>query len=903
MDSSESIIDKRKEKIISFLKTKVNWIVCVLLAVIVFIAVWIRTRNLSGLRDITTGGWTLGPDLDPFLFLRYAKEIVESGTLYATDMFRYSPIGMSTDSGYPLHSYLIAWFHNIASFFGSGSIEQSSVLYPVFMFVLTAIAFFLLARKIFIDKISEPYASIGALVSTFFLSTFSVFIPRTIAGIPEKESAAFLFMFLALYLFICSWDSATFRKRITYSVLAGISTAIMALIWGAYAYLFFIIVPAVFLSFLIGNVEMKHIWSYGSWFISALIIMILFSSKFPFISTFTSLDRGVAFMVLISMLFYHFVYQKKISAFVSRKNYRLPPIISSSILCIGGLLVVGTLVLGPSFMLRRFAEIYTNFIMPATSRLIRTVAENRQPYLTEWISSFGPNVKGIFLTFWLFLIGSALFLWRTSRNLLKEQRLFFLGAYIFMILMTTFTRYSGSSILNGENNISLILYAGGILLFLVTLMRISFLDEQEHKNGLKPFSIGFFIFFMFLFVSLISARGFIRLVMIVVPPASIALGYIFASASQTGINSTKNKSSLISIIFAIIILLSIIYSANFSAKESFAIARGYIPSVYTQQWQKAMSWVRDNTSKESVFAHWWDYGYWIQSIGNRATVLDGGNDISYWNHLMGRYALTESDFAKTLAFLYPHNVSHFLIDSTDIGKYGAFSSIGSDENLDRQSWIPTFIRDDSQKQQHKNSTTEVYVSGTHLDQDIIYRDNSTNNSLEIFLPSGAALLGAILIDSENNGTINSLQGYFVYGGKNYVIPLRYYYDSHGRKIDFGKGVDAGVFVYPRINPQSNGQIGIDPSGALLYLSPITIHTNLVKYYLINNNQNEHFKLVHTQSDAVIDLLRAQNVDIGEFAYFNEFRGPIKIWAVSYPKNIQFEEKYLEVEYPDSIRLA
>ena len=46
-----------------------------ILAWIVLMSIRIRTRNLPLLRDITTGTWTLGPDLDPFLFLRWAKYI------------------------------------------------------------------------------------------------------------------------------------------------------------------------------------------------------------------------------------------------------------------------------------------------------------------------------------------------------------------------------------------------------------------------------------------------------------------------------------------------------------------------------------------------------------------------------------------------------------------------------------------------------------------------------------------------------------------------------------------------------------------------------------------------------------------------------------------------------------
>ena len=80
-------------------------------------------------------------------------------------------------------------------------------------------------------------------------------------------------------------------------------------------------------------------------------------------------------------------------------------------------------------------------------------------------------------------------------------------------------------------------------------------------------------------------------------------------------------------------------------------AENYAPGPYHWQWQNAMAWVRENTPIDSVFAHWWDYGYWIQSIGERSTILDGGNAIVYWDYLMGRYVLTEPDEKKALEIL------------------------------------------------------------------------------------------------------------------------------------------------------------------------------------------------------------------------------------------------------------
>src|SRR3989344_3507425 len=111
-------------------------------------------------------------------------------------------------------------------------------------------------------------------------------------------------------------------------------------------------------------------------------------------------------------------------------------------------------------------------------------------------------------------------------------------------------------------------------------------------------------------------------------------------------------------------------------------------------------------------------------------MLDGGNFLGYWNHLMGRHGLTETDFSKTLQFLYAHNVTHFLIDSTDIGKYSAYATIGSDQNYDRRSWIPTFLRDNAQTSERKNATIFVYPGGAIIDQDIRY----TLNGTEVFLP-------------------------------------------------------------------------------------------------------------------------------------------------------------------------
>jgi dolichyl-diphosphooligosaccharide--protein glycosyltransferase len=35
-----------------------------------------------------------------------------------------------------------------------------------------------------------------------------------------------------------------------------------------------------------------------------------------------------------------------------------------------------------------------------------------------------------------------------------------------------------------------------------------------------------------------------------------------------------------------------------------------------------MEWIKNNTPKDAVIASWWDYGYWISTLGERATIAD-----------------------------------------------------------------------------------------------------------------------------------------------------------------------------------------------------------------------------------------------------------------------------------------
>ncbi|MEK6889667.1 MAG: STT3 domain-containing protein [Nanoarchaeota archaeon] len=884
------LLEERKKKTLEFLKVKYNWIIYGVLVILVYFAYWIRTLNLAGLRDISTGGWALGPDLDPWLFTRWAKEIVEQGALTAIDSMRYVPLGFETKGELLLLPYLMAWFHKLATLFGSASVEQSSAIFPAFMFAITIIPLFLFVKNIFTNSLGIKKANIIALLSSFFFIILPPLLPRTVAGIPEKESAAFFFMFFALYFFLLAWRSKDTKNLIIFSLLSGASTAAMSLIWGGVAYVYFTISVSVLIAFFLKQFDNnKKILIPIIWLISSYLSVAPFTTRFSAIHFFTSTSSLITILAISSFFIYRYIESNKIN-FIENNKYlsRIPKTLLAflTILVVG--FILSLIIFGPEFIKFQFHQVIDNLVTPITSRLGVTVAENRQPFFSEWANSFGPLIYGIPLMFWLFCIGSVSLVSLLVRNLDKKERIISISSYILFLLALVFSRYKPDSIFNGTNTISLIVYGLGFLILILGGLYIYNLMHKNNSEGkLKELDFGVISLLVLFLLCIVSARGAVRLILMLVPPASIIVSFLAVKIFYNAYENKDNSKNTTALILAGLVILASFYSGYVLYNETSNTSKNYIPNVYNQQWQLAMSWVRTNTSENAVFAHWWDYGYWIQSIGERATVLDGGNAISYWNHLMGRYALTGTSNEESLEFLYSHNVTHFLIDSTDIGKYGAFSSIGSDKDYDRQSYIPVIGRDPQQKQDTKNGSIYVYNAGFSLDEDIIYEDNGT----KIFLPKGKAGLGIVALELDKKGNILSQpKGIFVYQNKQYTIPIRYAYKDS--LIDFKSGIESGVVLLPIFTGQS-----VESDSAMIYLSSRVVNSQLARLYLYQE-ENQFFTLAHSEDDFLVKELKKAGLTTNDFVVANGgIRGPIKIWEVSYPSDIKVNSAYLNTTYP------
>ena len=894
----DNLIRERKEKILKIIKKPEVWVLGLLVIALV-LGIYIRSMPMQdhggrpGLWDITTNTWTLGPDLDPWLFLRTAESLVETGSIPARDNMRNVPLGFDTTIESRLLPQMIAGTYYLVNIFGDYNIEFAGVIFPVIMFALTIIAFFLFVRELFVRKTkkSEIKANIIAIISTFFMIVTPVFLSRTIAGIPEKESAAFFFMFLSFYLFLRSWKSQKIKSAVLLGVLAGISTALMALIWGGYVFVMLPVALSVLLAFILDKLTKKHLITYGSWFIFTFLIMIGGSNRFSLLGLFTSLGSGLVPLIFLIILFHFIFWKSSLSKNKYITNLRLPKqIISLIIATIFGIILI-SLIFGPDFLIEKIKSVHQTIFKPVTGRWNTTVAENRQPYFTEWAGSFGPFVKNVPLMFWMFFIGSIVLFKKMLMKLKNKDAWILTGAYVLFLVGMIFSRYSGSGLFNGENFMSKLVYYGAGIIFIGMSMRTYLRYSKEGSRGFQQIRFEYLLLFSLFLLAIFSARGAVRLIMVLGPIAPIFAVFLIIDLFE---KFKKSQDEIFRVIFAALLILILISSlftfwAYYNGVKSQAY--NFVPSHYNQQWQKAMDWVRQNTSEDSVFAHWWDYGYWVQSIGKRATVLDGGNAITYWNYLMGRLVLTGDNQKDSLEFLYNHDANYLLIDSTDIGKYGAFSSIGSDENYDRYSWIGTFLLDERQTQETKNQTTYIYPGGVALDEDLLIEETNT------FLPAQNTGIGAIFLPVEkydNGAVFRQPSVIMVYQGKQHTVNLRYL-SVNGGFIDFESGMEGAAFIFPRIDQNSQGGISQNPLGAAMFISPRVMRGYLAQKYILDDPFEEfkNFNLVHTESNLIIDQLRAQGMDLPEFVYFQGLQGPIKIWEIEYIGNEEIKEEYLD----------
>ncbi|MBU2496435.1 MAG: hypothetical protein KJ767_00045 [Nanoarchaeota archaeon] len=836
-----------------------------LLLIIIWIGTWIRTRNIPLIQANS-----LPADPDSALFLRYMQTIIDHGYLPLIDNLRYIPLGFNTLAESRFLPYFLAYMYKIIHIFNPAiSVLRVDMLYPVILFPFIIIVFFLFVKKIFDWK--------TALVSSALLAVIPAFLQRTMIGLSDKEPLGMLLLFLCFYFLVSALKEEKIKFTVIYGLFAGLFAGLLGLVWGAISFVF-MIVGLTFLTFLfLGNFKKKDFASYLA-FLIAMTPVLFISARFSIIGLLTDPSSAIIYFPLLPFLIYFLMQSKLKEKLILKLPHNVTSILVSGIIAIIGFIFLK----GFSSTLSLLSDIKLQLLHPfGIIRLTLTVAENQQPFISSWIDNFG-------YLFWLMIFGVVLVTYLIFSVFNNKYKYWFTGISAIFIFSLIFSRYKPDSIFNGTNTISQFTYFGGMILFVGVLIYVYLNTFKKDKKTFEKFSeidkTLLFLFICFVWFA-IGARGAIRLIFLFSPIVVIFASFLIIKIVDYGLKFKDNVFKIIIIILISFVAISIFYT-------SFQSSASYTSAMYPNlnpQWTNAMNWVKDNTPEDSVFSHWWDYGYWVQTAGERATVLDGGNALPYWDHLMGRYVLTSPHDEEALEMLYTHNSTHLLIDPSDIGKYPAYSLIGSDENYDRYSWINVFGLNEQATQETRNGTIFLFQGGTPLDEDFMW-----NN--ELFIGQRAGIGGFIVetIQEQDNIILKKPTAIFVKDNKRVDIPLNCIFFNN-RKIEYeGEGLDGCLYIMPKLTTDGR----INNLGTAYYLSPRTKNSLMARLYLFGED-NPNFKLVHVEEDFVVTSIREQSgLNIPSIIDFNGIRAPIKIWEINYPYDIKSDSFYLETDFPN-----
>ena len=124
--------------------------------------------------------------------------------------------------------------------------------------------------------------------------------------------------------------------------------------------------------------------------------------------------------------------------------------------------------------------------------------------------------------------------------------------------------------------------------------------------------------------------------------SSIGLSVITSEILKKGITQGKKsirvpgkitKISYVAVIVALL-LLPTVFPANANwismVKAPPTILNGGSNfAMATDDWPASLEWIKNNTPKDAAIAAWWDYGYWITTLGERKSLADNATIHTY----------------------------------------------------------------------------------------------------------------------------------------------------------------------------------------------------------------------------------------------------------------------------------
>ncbi len=637
---------------------KKYWWVWILAAIVIF-GFWARTGAMR-YSDL--------PDIDTYYFLRLNEYVLgHDFQMPAVDVLRNWPYG---DRGFdlPLNFYLPSAMYVALNPLLNMSFYRFAFIQPVILAGIAMVLMFWLAYELFDDKKK-------ALFSAFFFATIPAAITRLSAGEIEKEANSVVFMLLAVIFFFKAYRCDGWKwKGLAYGVLSGVFVGVTAITWGGAQLIYIVITIFAFIMLLI-NRPQKLLHSFVPFAVIGLVIPLIFAYRFTSLANYNFIFGYVVIaMLAVRLLADRFNVIKKESL-----KFLSPALVV--------LLFIGTLV-GSMFsdfvgsMLSKLVSMITLY-QPGLTTVAESIPGDWNTVLSQSGLSFAQGMLpqltpvSILLSAWLLmLLGAVVMFYKFARY--RELVLIFPVAFLGFSVFGVFYALRLAYFVGFSAALASGFFVGW---FVDRASKVKTISSIGKTSLLYLIAAGFFgMVFVLSLSNLLFALSMLAIAVCLAIP-----GYAMRVESQEswirkfwtkirGIEEVRTDLVMIPVVIFVVLLAV----SNMANAYSFGNQLGPSINPYIND---AMKFLREQTPENTSVLSWWDFGYWFQYVGKRATIVDGGGsgdtsryDVAIW------FTDDASNWSNWAGWLNGKlDVGYILMDYTLPGKYGAITKIASHE--------------------------------------------------------------------------------------------------------------------------------------------------------------------------------------------------------------------------------
>ncbi|MEM1811717.1 MAG: STT3 domain-containing protein, partial [Candidatus Nezhaarchaeales archaeon] len=351
----------------SLLKYKLLLVV-LMLGLSYLLGVWLRTLPAFSEQHVLTGD-------DPYVHLRYAEYLLNSGSLPSNDTLRYYPEGFDPRQ----ELLLVPWF--IAAFSWITGLQplDIAIWLPAFFAPLIIVPIYFISKKI-------TGSMSSGVIAAFLAASTPAFILRSFEGFCDKEAFTTPLMFAALTLAFISFNTImrvtsegykkTFATSITLSLLSGVLIGVSALGWAGYFFTYLVLAAYALLMLFFG----KDSRDLSLIFIPYLIIMVISGA---FVASLTARYGGLSFLWSITFLVPIGASLPLIALRWLKRRFVIPLVI--------------TLIVAIVIVEWNYVAGLINWLFGSKGLIRLTVAESRQPTLFDLWNQVGfPIILAMF---------------------------------------------------------------------------------------------------------------------------------------------------------------------------------------------------------------------------------------------------------------------------------------------------------------------------------------------------------------------------------------------------------------------------------------------------------------------------------------------------------------------------